>query len=110
MPAKFCFLAIALAMAPPVIAQIAGQTNSADCSAEEAALKRDIDLAQARGQMLRRRQLADALAALQARCKTGTPERSREARIESLEQRIRELRLELDHAEEQLRELKSDGS
>jgi chromosome segregation ATPase len=110
MRAKTCSLALAVVMAAPAVAQTTGQADTVDCRAERAALEREIDLARSRGQMLRRRQLADALAALQARCKTLIPERSREARIESLEQKIRELRLELDRAEEQLRELKSGGS
>ena len=103
-------LAISLALALPVVAQPANQAgNSTDCKAEEAALERDIDLARSKGQMLRRRQLAEALVALQARCKTLSPEQSRAARIEALEQEIRDLRLELQRAEEQLRSLKSQS-
>lgn len=106
MRAKPTFLAIALALTIPAFAQPADQADNTGCKAEEAALERDINLARSKGQMLRRRQLAEALVALQIRCKTLAPEQSRAARIELLEQHIRELRLELDRAEEQLRELK----
>ncbi|MGR4871787.1 DUF1090 family protein [Variovorax sp. LARHSF232] len=104
-----CFLAIALALATPAIAQPAGQVDNAECKAQIAAIERDMDLARSKGQMLRRRQLAEALAALQARCEALAPEESRAASIERLEQEIRELRKELDHAEEQLRKLKSEA-
>ena len=104
-----CFLAIAMALATPAIAQPTGQVDNATCEAEKAAIERDMDLARSKGQMLRRRQLAEALAAVQARCETLAPEQSRAANIERLEQEIRELRKELDHAEEQLRKLKSEA-
>jgi hypothetical protein len=107
MRVKPCFLALALALSIPSIAQPTDQADAADCKAEEAALERGIDLARSKGQMLRRRQLAEALVALQTRCKTLAPEQSRAAKIQRLEQDIRELRLELERAEEQLRELKS---
>ena len=103
-------LAIALALATPAIAQPTGQVDNTECKAEKAAIERDIDLARSKGQMLRRRQLAEALAALQTRCETVAPAQGRAARIERLEQEIRELRNELDHAEEQLRKLKSEPS
>lgn len=102
-----CFLAIALAT--PADAQPTGQVDSTECKAEEAAIERDMDLARSKGQMLRRRQLAEALAALQARCETRTPEQSRAANIDRLEREIRELRKELEQAEEQLRKLKSEA-
>lgn len=103
-------LAIALALAIPAIAQPVAQADASDCKAEEAALEQDIDLARSKGQMLRRRQLAEALTAQQARCKAVAPQQSRPARIEKLEHEIRELRLELERAESQLRELKQAGS
>ncbi|RZL89000.1 MAG: DUF1090 family protein [Variovorax sp.] len=109
MRVKPCFLAIALTLSPLAIAQPSDQVDNTDCKAEEAAIERDIALARSKGQMLRRRQLAEALDALQTRCETLTPQQSRAARIERLEQEIRELRLELERAEEQLRELKSGG-
>ena len=68
-----------------------------------------MDLARSKGQMLRRRQLAEALAALRARCETLAPQESRAENIERLEQDIRELRKELGHAEEHLRKLKSEA-
>ncbi|WP_238136698.1 DUF1090 family protein [Variovorax sp. JS1663] len=95
-----------MAVASPAIAQPTDPVDTTVCKAEEDALERDIDLARSRGQMLRRQHLAEAMAALQARCKTVTPEQSRAARVERLEQAIRELRLELSRAEEQLRQLK----
>ena len=102
------FLAIALALATPATAQPTDQVDNIECKAESAAIERDIELARSKGQMLRRRQLAEALAALQARCETGSPAQGHSARIERLEQEIRELRKELDHAEEQLRKLRSE--
>ena len=103
-------LLIALALAGPALAQPADPANpptSADCKAEEAAIERSIELARSKGQMLRRQQLADALAALQTRCRTADPQQSRAARIDALELEIRGLRQELDRAEEQLRTLKN---
>ena len=107
---KLCLVTIALGLAAPAIAQAIDQAGNADCKAEEAALERDIDLARSRGQMLHRQQLAEALAALKTRCETLAPEQSRAAHIRKLEEEIRELRLELDRAEEQLRKLKAEGS
>lgn len=104
-----CSLTIGLALATPAIAQPTVQMDNTECKAEIAAIERDMDLAHSKGQMLRRRQLAEALTALQARCETLGPEQSRAANIERLEQEIRELHKELDHAEEQLRKLKSEA-
>lgn len=109
MRAAHSFLAIALALTTPAVVPAADPADDAGCKAEEAAMERDIALARSKGQMLRRRQFADALAALQTRCKTQVPEQDRAAHIESLEQEIRELQLELDRAEQQLRELKHKG-
>ena len=88
-------------------AQAVEPPSAASCKAEEASLERDIDLARSRGQMLRRRQLAEALAALRTRCEASDPSMSRAARIDKLEHDIQLLRAELEHAEEQLRELKN---
>ncbi|WP_082519719.1 DUF1090 family protein [Variovorax sp. Root411] len=90
-------------------AQPAEPSNGGNCKAQEAALERDMALARSRGQMLRRRELAETLNALQMRCKTPAAAQSREVRIEKLEQEIRTLRSELSHAEEQLRGLKSES-
>lgn len=117
MPLKSCFPALALmalvsTLAAPVFAQSApaAQPLSAeDCKAQEAVLERDMDLARSRGQMLRRRELADALGGLQAQCKSSAAPQSRQARIERLEQDIRLLRSELDHAEAQLRSLRNEA-
>jgi chaperonin cofactor prefoldin len=103
-------LSIVLTLTTPAVAQPTAQMDSStECQAEKAAIDRDMELARSKGQMLRRRQLAEALATLQARCETLAPEQSRAANIESLEKEIRELRKELDHAEEQLRRLKSEA-
>jgi len=105
---------LSLALAAPAFGQGPQPAQSADapvaasCQAEEVELERDIDLARSRGQMLRRRQLAESLAALRARCHPSDPSLTRAARIEKLEHDIRQLRAELEHAEEQLRELKSE--
>jgi len=104
------FLAIALALATPAVAQPAAQADESDCKAEAATIERDMDIARSRGQMLRRRQLAETLAAVQARCQTPAPAQSRAASIQQLEQEIRALRKELDAAEAQLRKLRSEDS
>jgi TolA-binding protein len=107
---KRWFMAIALAWAAPVFAQPveqARQAEGASCEAEEAALEREMDLARSRGQMLRRRQLAETLAALRTRCHGSEAQQSRAARIDKLEQEIRALRSELERAEDQLRDLRN---
>ena len=81
--------------------------SAASCKAEEAGLERDIDLARSRGQMLRRRQLAESLATLRTRCEASDPSMSRAARIDKLEHDVQVLKAELEQAEEQLRELKN---
>ena len=108
---KPCFLPLAWALAMPAFAQTAPPVpvDAADCKAQEAVLERDMALARSRGQMLRRRELGEELAALQARCAALVPVQGRAARIEKLEQEIRTLRAELDRAEEQLRSLKSES-
>lgn len=107
---KPCFLAFALLLGMPAFAQNPSTPppDAGDCKAQEAALERDMELARSRGQMLRRRELADTLSALQQRCKTPVPVVSREARIERLENEVRTLRAELERAEEQLRSAKSE--
>ncbi|WP_235505129.1 DUF1090 family protein [Variovorax sp. Root318D1] len=89
-------------------AQAVEPPSAASCQAEEAALERDIDLARSRGQMLRRRQLAESLSALRTRCQASGPSMSRAARIDKLERDIQLLKAELEQAEEQLRELKNE--
>jgi len=106
---KPCFLALALTLAAPAFAQSAQPLSGEDCKAQGAALERDMDLARSRGQMLRRRELADALSALQATCKAPAAPQTREARIERLEQDIRLLRSELEQAEAQLRSLRNES-
>jgi len=112
---KASFLVLALLMAPALAAPALAQapapapSDAAACQAEQAALERDMDLARAKGQMLRRRQLAETLAALRMRCETRTPAQVHAARVEALEQEIRTLRLELDRAEAELRDLRAGG-
>jgi hypothetical protein len=106
---KTSFLFLVLTVAMPAFAQPAAVPDAAACQAEEASLERDIDLARSRGQMLRRPLGAEALGALQARCKAPAPAGSRAARIDKLEQDIRSLRAQLERAEEQLRQLKSES-
>jgi chaperonin cofactor prefoldin len=106
MRAKFCNLAIALTLAGPAIAQQKGQVDKTECNVEQAAIERDMELARSKGQMLHRRQLAEALAAVQSRCETLSPDQRHAADIERLEKEIRELHKELDDAQEKLRKLK----
>lgn len=105
----------AMALATPVFAQAANPPpiprpppDAASCQAERAALEQDMAQARARGQMLRRRELADTLAALEARCESATPVLSKAAQIQRLEQEIRALQQEIDHASEQLRKLRRE--
>lgn len=106
---KPCFLSLALTLAVPAFAQPGEPSNADECKAQEAALERDMDLARSRGQMLRRRELADTLNTLQQHCKALVPAAGRAARIEKLEHDIRALRAELERAEEQLRSLKNES-
>ena len=107
MQANLGLLAVTLVLAASAAhAQPAPAPSAADCKAELAAVERDMDVARARGQMLRRRELAEAHDALQARC-TPAPPLSREAEIAKIEKDIRELRTELDRAQEALRKLKA---
>jgi septal ring factor EnvC (AmiA/AmiB activator) len=111
---KPCFLALAWALAMPAFAQTTPPEpqplDAADCKAQEAVLERDMALARSRGQMLRRRELGEQLAALQTRCKAlGAPRRAARRASRRLEQEIRTLRAELERAEEQLRSLKSES-
>lgn len=96
-----------MAMAVPAVAQpSANPADNAGCAAQVAAIERDMEIASAKGQMLRRQQLAKQVAALQARCTTPSPA-SRAASIDALALEIETLRTRLDRAEEQLRKLKS---
>jgi TolA-binding protein len=99
-------MALALGLAVSAFAQSTEPVDAAGCAAQQTAIEQDMELARARGQMLRRRQLAEALGALQARCQPApAAEQSRAAQIERLEQQIRRLRAELAQAEEALRKL-----
>lgn len=108
--------ALLLACALPVFAQRSTAPAAAPlpedvaaCKAEEASLTQDIALARSRGQMLRRRQLADALAAVQAHCDALVPITDRATRIRRQEQEVATLRQELERAEAYLNKLKAEG-
>jgi len=105
-----CFLVLLLALAAPAIAQPTEPVGDANCNSEKAAIEREMELARSKGQMLRRRQLAESLVAVQARCENLSPQQRRAADIEKLEAEIRELRKDLDHAEEELRKMKGKPS
>ena len=97
---------LSLILAGAAAAQTEPATESARCRIEEAALMDDIDTARSRGRMLQRRQLSEELVALQARCGSLPPARTREASISRLQGEILELRRELDRAETELRKLR----
>lgn len=95
-------------LAMPAFAQPAGPTDAASCTSGIATLQQSMDEARAKGQMLRRRQLAEELTALQAHCAPGAAVQDRAAHIAQLEQEIRALRDRLDAAQAQLRQLKGE--
>lgn len=107
---RSCFLAVLMALAVPVFAQPTGDAANADCAPQMAAIEQAMEAARAKGQMLRRRELAEELSALQARCAAGPAAQGHAASIDKLEQEIRDLRSKLEQAEAQLRKLKSAGS
>jgi dihydroxyacetone kinase len=105
---KTGLLAITLLfLANASFAQAAEPADAASCKAEEASLDQDIAQARARGQMLRRRQLSDALVALQAHCEAMMAAKDPATQIKRQEQEVQQLRLELERAEAQLRKLKA---
>lgn len=111
MHVRCCTLAIVMALAGSAIAQPTNAVNApTPCQAERADVERRMEIAQSKGQMLLRRQLADQLATLQATCQPLAADQSRAANIERLEKQVRALRTELAAAEEQLRKLKSEAS
>lgn len=99
-------LAALFLFATPTLAQPSNPAGEADCKTEELRLLQEMDVAQTRGRMLQRRQLADELAAVQARCGTLPPVQSREVHIARLQKEIADLRKELDRAETELRKLR----
>jgi chromosome segregation ATPase len=101
------FLAFSLGLSASVWAQAPQPAGAPDCPAEQAALEADIEVARTKGQMLRRQQLAQTLQALQARCAAATTGQSRATQIQALQERIRDLRKDLDQAEAQLRTLQT---
>ena len=104
----FCFFSLLVVLAASAVAQQPDDpVDPVGCAAQVADLERDMDLARAKGQMLRRQQLASQAAALRTRCNALPGPTGRAARIQMLEQEIAGLRARLDRAEEQLRVLKS---
>ena len=96
-----------LAGASSSFAQVAEPTDAASCKAEESTLDQDIAQARARGQMLRRRQLSDALAALHVHCDAMMAAKDPATQIKRQEQEVQQLRIELERAEAQLQKLKA---
>lgn len=105
-PVFILFSTLSLAM--PAFAQPTVPMDAASCTSGIATLQQSMEEARAKGQMLRRRQLADEMAALQAHCAPGTAVPDRAAQIAALEQEIRALRARLDAAQAQLRKLKGE--
>lgn len=107
---RCCAWAIAMALSGSAIAQSTNKVdNKPPCSAEKAEVEKRMELARSKGQMLLRRQLADQLTALQTDCKPAPADQGRLANIERLEKEVRTLKAALETAEEQLRQLKSEG-
>ena len=107
---RCCAWAIAMALSGSAIAQSTSKVdNKPPCSAEKAEVERRMELARSKGQMLLRRQLADQLATLESGCQSFPADQSRLAKIERLEKEVRTLKAALETAEEQLRQLKSEG-
>ena len=100
------FLVVGLSVATSALAQPTPQPNAVDCAAEQTSLQAEMDVARSRGRMLQRRQIAEELLAVQARCGALPPARSVEMQIESLQKEILEMRKELDRAETDLRRLR----
>ena len=95
----------------PAVAQPANPAApTPSCATEIATLEQAVDAARAKGQMLRRQQLANELSALQTRCAAGAGDPQRAASIAQLEQEIQDLRARLEQAQAQLRKLKGEGA
>lgn len=97
---------VVVARMPPAFAQPSQPAQSIDCAAEQTTLQSEMDIARSRGRMLQRRQIAEELLAVQARCGAIPPARSRALQIESLQKDILEMRKELDRAETELHRLR----
>ena len=82
--------------------------TEADCYAQQAALEKDMRAARSRGQMLRRRQLQESLDALRSRCDEIASQDSHEARVMRQKNVVFQLRIDLDRAEEDLRNLMAE--
>lgn len=112
MRAPSCSLVLLSALAAhfPAFAQPSASVDPVACAADIASAQDAVDLAHSKGQIVRKRQLAADLAALQKRCASSAQDPGRAASIELLEQEIRELRSRLEQAEAQLRKLRSAAS
>jgi len=82
--------------------------DEAGCYAQQAALEKDMRAARSRGQMLRRRQLQESLDALRSRCDEIASKDSHEARVMRQKNVVLQLRIDLDRAEEDLRNLMAE--
>ena len=98
-------VAFTLFCATQAFAQPAPTKTEADCYAQQAALEKDMRAARSRGQMLRRRQIEENLHALQARCEEAAKKDTHEARVMRQKNAVMQLRIDLDRAEEDLRNL-----
>lgn len=110
MCARSYVLITMMALALSAVAQPAVPVDPTPCASDIATLQQAMETARAKGQMLRRQQLAEELVALQARCVPGAEDQHRAAAIEQLEQEIRDLRSRLEQAQAQLRKLKGEGA
>ncbi|PJI98655.1 uncharacterized protein DUF1090 [Acidovorax sp. 69] len=113
MHVRCCFFALVLSTA--ILGVATAQTASpakdnASCAADRADIERRMEVAQSKGQMLLRRQIADQLITLQAACEPPSAGQSRAANIARLEGEVRALRGELEALEGQLRKLKGEGN
>jgi hypothetical protein len=84
------------------------KNDEAGCYAQQAALEKDMRAARSRGQMLRRRQLQESLDALRSRCDEIASKDSHEARVMRQKNVVLQLRIDLDRAEEDLRNLMAE--
>lgn len=101
-------LGIALLCVTQSIAQQKPSITEADCYAQQTALEEEMRAARSRGQMLRRRQLEESLHALQSRCEEVASKDTHEARVMRQKYVVLQRQLDLDRAEEQLRQLLSE--
>lgn len=102
---RLCALVAISFCAAPSHAQEKTPVSLAECDAQQAALAKDMRAARSRGQMLRRRQLEESLHALQQRCEEAASQETHEARVLRQKYVVMQRQLDLDQAQEQLRQL-----